>query len=126
MASALTIMSSETAHQKALDALRSCGVEIHVEGPEPEWERIALQFPEGTMTLSSLIRHRPGDKFSKLVLSMHNFFRTVDTDAEANKREVLRRVETVKMMIGVVAVPAFSESDSRLGCLWRVVEAVDG
>jgi hypothetical protein len=99
---------------------------MDLEGSEPEWQRITLHFPEGSMTLTSLIRHEPGDKFSKLVLSMHNFFQTVDTHEEANKREVLRRVETAQMMIGVVTDPELSETDARLDCLWRLAEAVDG
>lgn len=126
MSSAVTLLCPKRASCKALDAIReSCNADIDLEGSEDAWERVTLRFQSGTMVLTSLVRQVPGDKFSKLVLSMHNFFRTVDTDAERNKRYVMRRVENVEMIIGVVAEPEFSETDARLDCMWKIAEQVD-
>jgi hypothetical protein len=77
------------------------------------------------MLLTSLVQHEPGDRFSTLVLGMYNFFRTIDTDAQGNKRYVLDRVGNAELMIGVVADPECSETDPRLDCLWAVTEALD-
>jgi hypothetical protein len=77
------------------------------------------------LTLSSLIQDQPGDKFSRLVLSMHNYFRSVETDAMSNKSRVLTRIENLEMMIGVVAEPEFVEDDSRFRILWRIAECMD-
>src|SRR6516165_10373866 len=121
MASALTIVCPEKGYQNVLNAVRSRHtVQLTVEGSEETWNRLVLGFPTGTMILTSMVRHTPGDKFSKLVLSMHNFFRAVETPAVSNKNVVLSRVESAEMMIGVVAEPEFSESDVRLDCLWTI------
>lgn len=126
MSSAVALLCPKRAYSKALDAMReSCNADIGLEGSEEAWERVTLRFPSGTMVLTSLVRQVPGDKFSKLVLSMHNFFRTVKTDAECNKNYVLARIENVEMMIGVVAEPELSDTDARLDCLWRLAEQID-
>jgi hypothetical protein len=116
----------ERGYRNVLNAVRSChDVQLTVEGNDETWDRLVLHFPTGTMVLTSMVRHAPGDKFSKLVLSMHNFFRTVETSAMSNKNVVLSRVENAKMMIGVIAEPEFSESDLRPDCLWRIAEQLD-
>lgn len=126
MSSAVTLLCPMRIYCKALDAIRaSCNADIDVEGSEEAWERVTLRFTSGTMVLTSLVRQVPGDKFSTLVLSMYNFFRTIDTDAERNKKYVLGRIENVAMMIGVVAEPEFSDTDARLDCLWSLAEQVD-
>lgn len=96
-----------------------------LDGIEENWDRLILRFSEGEMFLTSLVRRIPGDSFSKLVLSMHNFFRMAETDATSNKNFVLGRIQNAKMMIGVVADPEFSEMDERLDCLWRIAEQLD-
>jgi hypothetical protein len=116
----------EKGYGKVLDAVRSFqAVNVTLEGNEESWDRLVLVVPAGTIVLTSLVRHAPGDKFSKLVLSMHNFFRTIETSAESNKNFVLSRVENAKMMLGVVADPSFSEGDTRLDYLWRIAEELD-
>ena len=56
---------------------------------------------------------------------MHNFFRTVETAAASNKSHVLARIESVKMMIGVIAEPDLVDGDIRFGCLWAVAKRLD-
>lgn len=125
MSSTVTLLCPERAYGKAVDVVRSFNLDFDVVGARNKWERLTLCFAAGTMELTSLVRTAPGDKFSKLVLSMHNFFRTVDTDAEPNKKYVLGRVDSVQMMIGVVADPEFSETDVRLGCILKLAEQLD-
>jgi hypothetical protein len=124
--SALTAVCPEKGYRKVLDAIRSFPTaKVTLEGTEDTWDRLILMFPVGTMILTSMVRHAPGDRFSKLVLSMHNFFRTVEATATANKDLVLSRVKGAEMMIGVVAEPEFRDIDIRLECLWRIVEKLD-
>lgn len=126
MASAATVVCSEIAYSKIVGASHSCHpMHITLEGDAETWSRMILSFADGELVLTSLVRRAPGDKFSKLVLSMHNLFRTANTDAVANKTFVLKRIENATMMIGVVATPEFSDVDSRLDCLWRIAEEVD-
>lgn len=126
MASALTIVCPEMGYRTVADVSRTCRPHgFALEGEAELWDRLTLRFTEGDLVLSSLVRQNPGDRFSKLVLSMHNFFRTVDTDATANQKFVLGQIENAKLMIGVVATPEFASVDSRLDCLWRISEALN-
>lgn len=126
MVSSLTVVCPEKDYRKVFVAVRSFpAAQVTLEGNEELWDRIVLGFPTGTMVLASMVRHMPGDRFSKLALSMHNFFCRVKTSAVSNKNFVLSRVENAKMMIGVVAEPEFSESDTRLDSLWRIAEELD-
>src|SRR5262245_32858346 len=88
MLSSVTLLCPTRAHRKAVDICAACAVDLDLEGSEEAWDRLILGFPTGTMVLTSLVRRAPGDRFSKLVLSMHNFLRTIATDAQRNKEFV--------------------------------------
>jgi hypothetical protein len=123
MTSACTILCPAINYAKVLEAIRlTSDGEISLDGTNEKWGRITVMLPSKQVTLTSLVREMPGDKFSKLVLSMHNFFRTIETPAASNKRYVLSRIADVQMMIGVVAEPQFLEDDSRFDILWGVAE----
>jgi hypothetical protein len=56
---------------------------------------------------------------------MHNFFRTVDTDAGADRALVLQRIANAKMLIGVVGEPEFLEEEGHFEQIWRTAERLD-
>lgn len=78
------------------------------------------------MTLNRKVRLKPGDSFSKMVLGLHNYFRQVNTSAEAIKREVLDRVSGMELAIGVVAEPEFVEEAGHFDYIFGIAAAVDG
>lgn len=126
MASKLCIVCSEAVYTDVLAAVHRLPVnEFDFSGNEKQWKSIALTFPVGSIRLTSMTRVLPGDRFSKLILSMHNFFRAVETDAVSKKTAVLSRVALAKMLIGVVAEPEFVQDDKRLEYLWTIAEEID-
>ncbi len=60
------------------------------------------------LILSILFRKEPGDKFSKLILSTHNYFRNIETNAAEQKKLVLDQISNTQAIIGVVGEPTFS------------------
>src|SRR5262249_1730925 len=112
--------------ERVLNAVRSCkDAEVFLDGDENRWDKLVLCFSSGKMVLTSLVRHVPGDRFSTVVLSMHNFFRRVNTTGVDNKERLLESIANAQMLIGFVADPVFSENDSRLDCLWTISEKLD-
>ena len=127
MASACTILCPTTAYSNVLDAIRiSWPGEVSIDGKADTWTRVTLIYLGKCLTLSSLVQEQPGDKFSKLILSMHNFFCTVETAAASNQSNVLAHIANAKMLIGIVAEPDFVEDDDRLDSLWTIAESVNG
>jgi len=127
ISSACTILCPIIDYAKVLDAIESSTVsgEWQLEGMRDKWARVTAVHSGKQIVFSALIRLQPRDKFSRLVLSMHDFFRTVKTDILSNQDYVLSRIANVEMMIGVVADPEFTIEDSRLDTLWKIAECVD-
>jgi hypothetical protein len=126
MTSACTILCPTNDFGAVLDAIQSATAwELSLEGTRDYWTRITVVYTGKQITFSGLVQVQPGDKFSRTVLSMHNYFRTVKTDVASNQGYVLRRIANVQMMIGVVADPEFSEDDSRFNILWHIAECMD-
>ena len=121
MSSAFTILCPRVDYTAAWNSIHAFQtIEKSNDGDSGRWERISVTFSEGVIDFNSLVRQEPGDKFSKLILSMHNFFRIVKTDSIKNKEYVLDRILATKMMLGVVGVPHFLETYTRLACAWSV------
>lgn len=126
MTSACTVLCPEINFGTVFEAIHSMSeAEILLDGTPDQWTRATVSVSGKLLTFSILIREHPGDKFSRLVLSLHNCFEPVQSDAPSNKEHVLDRILNVKMMIGVVADPEFLQDDIRLAVLWRVVESMD-
>ena len=96
-----------------------------VDGEATDWERIVVNAAGDGLTLTSMIRTEPGDKFSRLVLSMDNFFRTVRVRAASNHQYAMSRIQHAELMIGVVAKPDFRDDDPRQEALHAIAETLD-
>jgi hypothetical protein len=126
MTSACTILCPTIDYGKVLDAIESATEgELSLEGARDKWTRITVAHSGKQIAFSGLVRRRPQDKFSKIVLSMYNFFNMVETDLVSNRDYALSRIADVEMMIGVVADPEFAMEDSRLDILWKIAECMD-
>ena len=126
MTTTFTILCPEINYGCTLDVIDAAmESNVVIEGTRQKWSRIALTLSGRHLALSSLVREQAGDKFSKLVLSLHTFFRTIPTDAVSNRSFLLSRIENVKMMIGVVDNPEFTETDDRLETLWHISESMN-
>jgi hypothetical protein len=58
--------------------------DLDIQGDPWVWWRIEIRLPQSVVAFTRLIKDKPGDRFSKLILSMHNFFRQIETPAIAN------------------------------------------
>ena len=84
-----------------------------------------IAFPTSTLTFTSMIRDKPGDRFSRLVLSMHNFFRVIATNGKEQKKRVLEGIENAEMFLGIVADPEFSDDEEHFICLFAVARKLN-
>ena len=98
---------------------------MEVAGKNASWSSIAIEAPGTSLVLNRLVRVRPGDRFSSLVLGVHNYFNQVKTKRKAIKADVLRRVERMALAIGVVAKPEFVELAGHYDCIFRLAKAFD-
>ena len=99
-------------------------VEIINEGQT--WEKIVVTNDKHQITLSNLFRKEPGDKFSKLILSTHNYFRNIETTADTQKQLVLNHVSNTETIIGVIGEPIFSESDKHFELIFDIAKVSNG
>ena len=121
MSNACTLICPEKAYGAVLDALRvPASYKVKVSGNRNGWTTAAVVFPQSKMTFTSMVQKRPGDRFSRLVLSMHNFFNPMGCPNQEMKRSVLEAIENTQMFIGVVADPEFSESEGHFAYLLSV------
>ena len=126
MTTSCTLICSKLHFSKALEIIRRevPGV-VDVDGTADAWRKVRVAGKRTTLVFTSLTRVRPGDEFSSLVLSMHNFVRRVKTSAEDNKRQLLRRISHAAWFIGVVAEPDLSDDEGHLGCLGELCHELD-
>src|SRR5262249_43453803 len=104
---------------------RISGARIAVHGEPQQWERIEARFAGSQLSLSSLVRREPFDKFSKLILGMHNFFARIETPSARDQEFVLRRIANAEMLIGITAQPSFRSDDGHLKCVAAIAECLD-
>ena len=107
---ACTILATSPNLDEVLDYLRerSCGP-VGVVGAGSRWEKMTARIGVGSVTFDVLARRRPGDEFSKMVLSMYNYFRNGSSSSDSLKEEGLDAIASSDTAIGVVADPAFDE-----------------
>lgn len=76
---------------------------ITVKGDENKWEKIEIKDEELTINFNSLIRVKPMDQFSKMILGMYNFIDKNKGGETANKKHTLNKIATAQLAIGVVS-----------------------
>ncbi len=96
------------------------------EGNEDKWTSIKLIFNENNIVFNSLTREKPGDKFSKTILGMHNYFNRVETPLKERKRKLLQKIGNAKWLIGVV-IDSSSGSDGNIfyDLIFNIATAID-
>jgi hypothetical protein len=123
-----TILCPTDEPRQVLAVLRDmlqAGADIRVSGKDADWSKIEIKTLAASLTLNRQIQHEPGDRFSKMVLGMHNYFRQVKAPMEATQRDVLNRVANMAMAIGVVAEPEFVEQARHYDCIFGVAAALN-
>jgi len=116
----------EKAYDAALDALREAtSFTLEVAGNRTRWTTVKVLFSRSTMTFTTMVRIKPGDRFSKLVLGMHNFFNMIDTKNEDEKKIVLKAIENTEMFIGIIADPEFIDEEGHFAYLFTVARKLN-
>ncbi len=73
---------------------------ISIQGNEYEWEKIEIKEGGLMISFNSLVRTKPMDQFSKIILGIYNF---IDKkDEKTDKKYVLDKIANTKLLIGVV------------------------
>ena len=119
-----TIFGSKPDYVGVAERIRGMSGTVSVHGPENGWSKIVCQGRETTITFNSMRKKKPGDEFSKLILSTHNLFRTRVKQQSENKEIVLSRIKRTALAIGIVAEPDLSEEDE--DCLLDLARILDG
>lgn len=126
MAEYCTIFGQNADYAGVLRRIRETSVApVGVVGEESRWKKLVLKGRQSTLTLNSMEREKPGDDFSKLVLSTHNFLRKSSSDS-ASKDSVLKAVSACSIAVGVVAEPALDESEGHMACVLDVARIIKG
>jgi hypothetical protein len=125
MSSACTLICPSDDRVAALDAIETHRKATRISGSRSKWTSARFKSPGGTLTFNCLLRVKPGDEFSGLVLGFHNHFNQISTKAKANKQFVLDRILDAGMMIGVVGDPEFIEADGHFDTIWSASEKLD-
>lgn len=97
---------------------------VSIQGTDEEWTTIRIRSGLHVLTFTSLVRIRPGDRFSKLVLGMYSFFRQIDTFSVQAKQTVLDTISQANMLIGVVVEPGWSDREEDY--VFEIAKCVDG
>ena len=98
---------------------------VGVTGRGAAWSSITVGTAGASLVLTRLVRGRPGDRFSQLVLGAHNYFNRVKTRRRAIRADLLRRVGGVALAVGVVAEPGFVEAAGHYDCIYGLAGALD-
>lgn len=122
-----TILSSTIAYNAVLDRLRQVSsAPVGVIGEAGRWQKLVLKGKESTLTLNSMEREGPGDQFSSMMLGLHSLFWNVKTEAADRKKIVLDAIASCVLAIGVVAEPAFDESEGHFECVLDIAKIGNG
>jgi hypothetical protein len=126
MSDSCTILTTNLDLKAIADLLQDTEAIFDIDGDSDKWSTIKLKFNKSELRFKTSVRERPGDKFSKMILGMYNYFRSVDTNASSNKDYILQNVGETKLAIGVVGDPQFSEEDGHFDYIFAVAEKVGG
>jgi hypothetical protein len=126
MSDACTILSVNIKLADIAEIIKNTKAAVNINGDIDNWDNITLKFANSELRFNKLVQERPGDKFSKMILGMHNYFRKIDTIALGNKDYVLECIGNANLAIGVAADPKFSEEDEHFDIIFAVAEALRG
>jgi hypothetical protein len=121
-----TILTTKLDLKAIAEILHNAKATFDIDGDFDKWDTIILKFEKSELRFTKSVRERPGDKFSKMILGMHNYFRNVDTRADSNKEHILQKVGETKLAVGVVGQPEFSEEDGHFDYIFSVTKKIDG
>jgi hypothetical protein len=83
-------------------------------------------FDETLLRISLKKEFERGDSFSHLILGTWNFFETIETEHEAQKKELTHHILACKTALGIRADPEFTLTDKRLDFVFELMEMFDG
>jgi hypothetical protein len=76
------------------------------------WDSIKVTSSRCVIQLNRLVKDEPGDKYSKLILGLFNYFNKLKYNSESQKKTVLGLVSEAKCLIGVVCEASDSNKDN--------------
>ena len=126
MSTAFTLLCNRALYTEAFDVItRTVRDDITFEGRADAWRTITATSPHRSIIFTSMVRMRPGDEFSRLVLSLHTFARKIETQAVDTRTRILERILGAKLLIGVFAEPGLSDDAGHLECLAELCARLD-
>ena len=126
MSTAFTLICNRALYTEAFEVItRTVSGDITLEGRDDSWKRIMITSPHSRITFTSMARQRPGDEFSKLILSLRTFAREIRTPLVDSQKRLLERILGAKLLIGVVTEPDLSDEDGHLECLGELCSHLD-
>lgn len=127
MSSALTIFGKKADYGSILAIIREkATAPVEVSGSSFAWESATVRGSDATVTFNPLLKVRPGDQFSKIVLGAANFFRRIKTPAISNQTYLKEFLFDTKIIIGVVADPELMESAGHFDLIFDVADECEG
>jgi hypothetical protein len=122
-----TIICADADYQAAFNSLRAVSpLPLAIEGNQDAWSRIEIRSPTSSIAFTSLVRKAPMDPFSKLNLSLSNFFRRIETPHEELRQKIVAHINNATLMIVVVAEPEFSEQDLHPEFIYSLAQTLNG
>lgn len=102
------------------------GGQLKIKNAKEHWSKLTLTTGESQIVLSSLWQRKPGDEFSVLILSTHNYFQRIKTSNKNIQDQLLKKIATTKLVIGVGATPNFDETAGHFDLIFDITEKLGG
>lgn len=77
---------------------------LNVEGEIDSWQQVLLELDFSSIRITSLVREKPGDKFSKTVLGTYNWVRNRDNISLNLKEKLLRQISESQLILGIRSI----------------------
>lgn len=127
MSESCTIVSPVKNAKRLIDVLQEMGAEVdYLNGDAKDWQSVSVKSDECEIVFNILSREVPGDRFSQLILGMHNFARKLQVVHEQTAANVLKTVADAQMLIGVVATPSFSQNEQHEDYVFEIAKSIGG
>lgn len=121
---ACTIYLPVLSYERVWNVVRDSGLPFSIDGSISDWSVLTARDDESTLTLSSLKRATPGDKFSRLILGTFNFFNRIESAPSERRRLIKESVAKCQMMVGARGRPSFS--DEHMDLIFAIAQTCDG
>jgi hypothetical protein len=127
MAENFTLYLPEAAHEPVASIVRELAPEgVTIDGEAHAWHSITIRRTNSRLRLSAVVFQTPQDSFSRLILGTASYLSGVVTDDPARKEALIRSVSRCKMLVGVVADPAFSEDEGDFALISSITDELGG